>query len=117
LLAFLCYTKSCTSLEYYAHRVHKFLQLLDEHQLYVNHSKCAFGVYEVEYLARIVFHEYIKVDPNKVKFIVECPIHQTLKNFRGFLGFTCIYYKLVMNHSLIATPLTPSLENDVFSWT
>ena len=50
------------------------LKLLEEKQLYEKPSKCPFGVQEVEYLGHIVSHEGVKVDPNKVKSMMEWPI-------------------------------------------
>jgi hypothetical protein len=61
------------------------LKLLEEKQLYVNPSKCAFGVHKVETMGHVVSHEGIKVDPNKIKAMFEWPILKTLKNHRGFL--------------------------------
>ena len=49
------------------------LKLLEEKQLYEKTSKCFFGVKEVEYLGHIVSHEGVKVDPNKIKDIMESP--------------------------------------------
>ena len=50
--------------------VDRVLQLLEEKQLYANPSKCAFGVQEVEYSSHIVSHEGVKVDPKKIKAII-----------------------------------------------
>jgi hypothetical protein len=43
---------------------------------------------EVEYLGHIVSHEGVKVDPNKIKAMMDWPIPKTLKNIRGCLGLT-----------------------------
>jgi len=51
--------------------VDKVLQLLKEQQLYAKPSKCFFGVKEVEYLVHIVSHEGVKVDPNKIKAMMD----------------------------------------------
>jgi len=53
------------------HHVDRVLKLLKKHQQYAKPSKCAFGVQEVEYLGHIVSHEGVKVDPNKIKAIME----------------------------------------------
>jgi hypothetical protein len=63
---------------------------LEEHQLYENPSKCAFGVQEVEYLGHIVSHEGVKVDLNKIKAMREWPIPKTLNKLRGLLGLKSI---------------------------
>jgi hypothetical protein len=93
------------------------LQLLKEKQLYAKPSKCFFGVKEVEYLGHIVSHEGVKVDPNKIKAMMDWLIPKTLKNLRGFLGLTGYYRKFVQNYGRIATPLTTLTKKDAFSWT
>jgi hypothetical protein len=64
----LIYSKSW---EDHARHVDKVLQLLKEQQLYAKPSKCFFGVKEVEYLGRIVSHEDVKVDPNKINALMD----------------------------------------------
>jgi hypothetical protein len=73
------------------------LQLLKEKQLYAKTSKCFFGVKEVEYLGHIVSHEGVKVDPNKIKAMMEWTIPKTLKNLRVFLGLIG-YYRTFVRH-------------------
>jgi hypothetical protein len=92
------------------------LQLLKEQQLYAKPSKCVFGVKEVEYLGHIVSHEGVKVDPNKIKAMMDWPIPKTLKNLRGFLGLTRYYRKFVRHYGIIAAPLTTLTNKDAFSW-
>ena len=79
----LIYSKSW---EEHVQHVDKVLQLLKEQQLYAKHSKWFFGVKEVDYLGHIVFHEGVKVDPNKIKEMMDCLIPKTLKNIKGLLG-------------------------------
>jgi hypothetical protein len=93
------------------------LQLLKEKQLYAKPSKCFFGVKEVEYLGHIVSHEGVKVDPNKIKAMMDWLIPKTLKNLRGFLGLTCYYHKFFWNYGRIAAPLMTLTKKDAFSWT
>jgi len=47
----------------------KCLKLLKDQ--YVNPSNCVFGVQEVKYLGHILSHEGFKVDPNKIKAIMD----------------------------------------------
>ena len=69
--------------------------------MYAKPSKCFFGVKEVEYLGHIVSHEGVKVDPNKIKAIMDWPIHQKLKNLRRFLGLTSYYRNFVKHYGQI----------------
>ena len=72
------------SWEDHVQHVAKVLQLIKGKQLYAKPSKCFFGVKEVEYLGHIASHEGVKVDPNKIKAMMDWPIPKTLKNLRGF---------------------------------
>jgi hypothetical protein len=78
----------------------------------VKPSKCNFRVQEVEYLGHIVSHEGVKVDPNKIKAMMEWPIPKTLKNLRGFLGLEGYCHKFVKNYGQITTPLLALLKNE-----
>ena len=90
--------------EDHARHVDKVIQLLKEKQLYAKPSKCFFGVKEVEYLGHIVSDEGAKVDPKKIKAMMDWPIPKTLKNLRGFLGLTGYYCKFVRNYGRIVAP-------------
>jgi hypothetical protein len=79
------------SWEDHVRHVDRVLQLLKEKQLYSKPSKCFCRVKEVDYLVHIVSHECVKVDPNKIKSMMDWPIPKTLKNLRGFLGLTGYY--------------------------
>jgi hypothetical protein len=67
------------------------LSLLDENQFYAKISKCTFGKEEVEYLGHVISKEGVKVDPNKIKAIMEWPKPNNISKLRGFLGLTGYY--------------------------
>ena len=102
--------------EQHLQHVDQALQLLKDHQLYAKPSKCAFGLKEVEYLGHIVSHDGVKVDPTKIKAIMEWPIPKTIKKLRGFLGLTGYYRRFVKNYGCIAAPLIALLKKDSFQW-
>jgi hypothetical protein len=110
----LIYNKSW---EDHVRHVDRVLQLLKEKQLYVEPSKCFFGVKDVEYLDHILSHEGVKVEPNNINAMMDWTIPKTLKNLRGFLGLTGYYHKFVRNYERIKTPLTALTKKDAFSWT
>ena len=83
----------------------------------MQNPKIFFGIKEVEYLDHIVSHKDVKVDPNKIKAMMDWPIHKTLKNIRGFLGLIGYYRKFVCNYGRIVPPLTTLLKKDASSWT
>jgi hypothetical protein len=110
----LIYSKSW---EDHVQHVDKVLQLLKEKQIYAKPSKCFFGVKQVEYLGHILSHDGAKVDPNKIKAMMDWPIPKTLKNLREFLGLTGYYRKFIWNYGRIEAPLTALTKKDAFSWT
>jgi hypothetical protein len=65
----------------------------------------------------IVSHEGVKVDPNKIKAMMDWPIPKTLNNLRGFLGLTSYYCKFVRHYGRIAAPLMTLTKKDAFAWT
>ena len=79
----LIYSKSW---EEHIQHVNRVLQILKEKQLYAKLSKYFFGVKEVEYFGHIVSHEGFKVDPNKIKAVMDWTIPKTLKKIGGFSG-------------------------------
>jgi hypothetical protein len=90
------------------------LKLLEEKHLYAKPSKRSFRVQEVEYLGHIVSREGVKVDPNKIKAIMEWTIMKTLKNLRRFLGLAGYYHKFVKNYGQIEIPLTSLIKMEAF---
>lgn len=92
-------------MEEHVQHVNRVLILLEEKQVYAKPSKCAFGVQEVEYLAHIVSHEGVKMDPYKIKVMRKWPVPNTLKELEGFLGLIGYYRNFFKNYGQIATPL------------
>jgi hypothetical protein len=71
-------------------------------------------VKEVDYLGHIVSHEGVKVDPDKIKSMIDWLIPKTLKNLGGFWGLTGYYHKFVRNYGIIVEPLTSLTKKDAF---
>jgi len=75
-------------------------------------SKCMLGENEAPLLGYIVGNGQIKVDPRKVKAMVEYPLPTTKKELRCFLGMTGYYRKFIDNFAKIAAPLTDCTKKD-----
>ena len=90
------------------------LTALEENQLYAKKSKCTFGKEEVEYLRHIISKEGVKVDPNKIKAIKECPNPDNISKLRGFLGLIGYYRTFIKNYAHITRPLTNLLKKNSF---
>jgi hypothetical protein len=73
------------------------LSLPEENQLYPKISKCTFGKEEVEYLSHVISKEGFKVDPSKIKAIMEWPKPNNISKLRGFLGFVNFSYAIICN--------------------
>ena len=69
------------------------LWLLHDQELFMKHSKSAFGVTKVEYLGHNVSHDGVRVDPKKVKSMKNWPHPKNIKSLREFLGLIGYYLK------------------------
>ena len=102
-----------------AHRekVHKVLQKLRQHDLYLKPEKCQFEQKKVEFLGVILEKETVQMDPAKTKGIADWKTPQNLKDVRAFLGFTGFYRYFVPNYSKTARPLIELTKKAVpFHW-
>ncbi len=94
------------------HREHvtKVLQALQKAGLQLDINKCEFTVQETKYLGLIVTSEGIKMDPQKVKAILEWQPPTGLKDLQSFLGFANFYRRFIKGFSQITRPLTNMLK-------
>jgi len=85
------------------------LSTLREHQLYGKLKKCEFWLEEVAFLGHVVSKEGIKVNPKKMKAIIEWKPTNVIE-IRSFLGLVRYYGRFVKDISKIASPLTNLLK-------
>jgi len=86
------------------------LQVFQQHQLFIKHSKCAFGVSSISYLGHIISADGVAMDPEKVQAVADWPQPRSARAVRGFLGLAGYYRKFVKNFDAIAAPLTALLK-------
>ncbi|KAM3402087.1 hypothetical protein ACQJBY_006188 [Aegilops geniculata] len=104
------------TLEEHQEHIRIVLQILKEHQLFVNRSKCVFAVPQVSYLGHIISGEGVSTDPAKISAVADWPTPTTPTQLRGFLGLCGYYRRFVKNFGSIARPLHNILKKDSFVW-
>jgi len=66
--------------------VRTVFRTLQDHQLFLKRSKCAFGLPSVAYLSHIISERGVSVDEQKVEAVLSWPIPSSARAVRGFLG-------------------------------
>ena len=79
------------SLEEHKAVVAEVLQILKDNQLYLKALKCTFHAQEIEFLGTICGNGTFRMDPGKVKAVLDWPVPLNVKDVQSFLGFTNFY--------------------------
>ena len=82
------------------------LETLRKEQLYAKLSKCEFWLNEVSIIGYIVSKEGIRMDPKKIKVIVEWKPPRNVTEVRSFLGLVGYYRRFVKGFSMTVAPMT-----------
>ena len=82
------------------------LERLAKARLFVDIEKCEFDQQEVKYLGMLIGVDGLKMDPAKIKTIMEWPTPRTVKEVLSFLGFANFYRRFIEKFSKLALPLT-----------
>jgi hypothetical protein len=82
------------------------VQVLREHQLYANLSKCYFYQKKIHYLGHIISEQVIEVDPEKTEAIRGWPTPRNVSDARYFMGLVGCYKRFIVGLSMISYPIT-----------
>src|SRR5712671_4162745 len=85
--------------------VHRILDKLEKHDLYLKPEKSVFAQRRIEFLGVILENNTIQMDPTKIKGVAEWPHPRNPTDVRSFLGFTGFYRYFIPNYSKVARPL------------
>ncbi len=107
------------TLEEHLLHIRSVLERLREEKLLINLKKCTFDKKELVYLGFIISPKGLKMDPKKVKAILEWPAPRSATEVRSFHGLVSFYKKFINNFSGICAPLTDTIKRDrkEFKWT
>lgn len=110
----LIYSK--TRAEHVEH-VRLVLDKLRDAKLYAKISKCEFLVPETKFLGLIVGENGFRMDPEKVKTVIEWKKPTCLTDVQAFIGFSNFYRRFIKDFSKIIAPMVKLTRKDTpFNW-
>ena len=87
--------------EEHLEHVRQVLQRLKEEKLMINLKKCSFMQEEIVYLGLGISDDGLKMDPEKIKAILEWPTPENVGEVRSFDGFASFYKEFIRNFSSV----------------
>jgi hypothetical protein len=101
--------------EEHEHHLRLVLQVLREHQLYAQLSKCYFYQKKIHYLGHIISEQGIAIDPEKIEAIRGWPTPRNVSDVRYFIGLVGYYKRFIVK---IVHPITSLQKKGTkFEWT
>jgi hypothetical protein len=95
------------------------IRRLQQEKLLINLKKSSFMKKELIYLGFVISSNELKMDPEKVKAIIDWPSPRNTFEFRRFHGLSSFYRKFIRNFSGISTPMMDTVKKRYksFHWT
>ena len=98
-------------------RLDTALERLEQANLKLRPSKCAFGKTSVIFLGHVITDKGISTDPEKLSRIQEWPRPHNTDEARSFLRYATYYRKFIRNFAHTVEPLNKLLQNErQFYW-
>lgn len=105
------------SVEQHLRDIRTVLEKLRQHRLYAKLSKCEFLKEEILFLGHRISAAGLRMDPDKIKAIIEWPDLTCVPDVLSFLGLVNYYHKYVEHLADIAIPLSDLLKSEnPFVW-
>lgn len=83
----------------------KVLDVLKKEKMFLKMTKCEFGKTPLVYLGHIVEGDELKIDPSRIKVIVDWSKPNNVTEVRGFLGEAQYWRNFIPKFSSISAPL------------
>lgn len=96
--------------------VRQILRILGEHDLQCDIDKCEFDVTETKFLGMVVTTEGIRMDPAKVKAIIEWETPKCARDVVSFRSFCNFYRRFIAGFSKLFRPLQQLEKKESFQW-
>lgn len=98
--------------EEHLEHIRQVLQRLKEEKLPINLKKCSFMKEELVYLGFVISTDGLKMDPKKVKAILDWPTPKNVSKVRSFHGLASFYRKFIKNFSAVGNAMTETIRGD-----
>jgi len=97
--------------------VHRVLEVLVEHKLFLRLEKCEFYQKQIEYLRLVISENKVEIDPVKVTGVCDWPILENRTNVQAFIGFVNFYRRFIQDFLTIARLLFDLTHSDkAWNW-
>lgn len=98
-------------------KIESVFTILETRGLKIKKSKCSFLAREIKFLGYVINEDGVKVDPDKVKAMVDMAYPKNVSELKSFLGMVNFYGKFVKNISTHLAPLYELLKKGKhFCW-
>jgi hypothetical protein len=85
--------------------------------LYVELSKCEFGLKQVSFLGHIILKGGMSVDPSKMQDVLSWNMHASVCEIHSFVGLASYYWRFIEGFSNITKPMIELVRKDKkFKW-